>query len=495
MSNEKKFLLLLIFLHLAVALPFAYLTNIWMDEGSTLYSTQNGFFYTILNAYQDEKQAPAYFIILSLWREINGSIFFARLFSIICSLLAIKFFYDLARKIWEEKTAMFIALLFAVHPYLFWASLEIRVYSLTILLSVLLFKFFYEGYLKDEKRARIYFTITAVFAVYTNYYLGFSLVGCFAALLILRDWKKAKMYFVQMLIVALAILPLLFIIKMQFAVNTSGFQEQKSFFTGVRYIWHHILTFILPSEILPKTEGASFVSIVRLWLVRVGILAAIIVLIKNKFRDFDANIIAFGAISAVISIFFIGAYFLLGSELIAIRHASVLFVSVFLFVSLVVAKIAPKKIWILFAVIYAFFFVYSITTIYPNFTKRGDWARVANYIEKNEKPNQPIIVFPAYQAITLPFEYKGANKILPDERFFEFGQEDKFGNENSLRKQIEFVISEFPTDASEVWLLTEEGCQTSDACLPLENFVKENYTIVETKDFYLERLRLLRRKK
>lgn len=495
MSREKKFLLLLIFLHLAVALPFAYLTNIWMDEGSTLYSTQNGFIHTTFNAYQDEKQAPLYFIILSLWREINGSIFFARLFSVICSLAAIKFFYDLARKIWEEKTAMFVAFLFAVHPYLFWASLEIRVYSLTILLSVLLFKFFYEGYLEDEKRARIYFTLTAIFAVYTNYYLGFSLVGCFIALLILRDWQKAKIYFVQMLIVALAIFPLLFIIKMQFAVNTSGFQEQKSLFTSVRYIWHHILTFILPSEILPETEGASFISTVRLWIVRVGIFAVVVVLIKNKFKDLNEKTIAFGVISAVISSFFLVAYFLLGSELIQIRHASVLFVSVFLFVSLILTKISPKRFWILFAVIYAFFFVYSICTIYPNFTKRGDWARVANYIEKSEKPNQPIIVFPVYQAITLPYHYRGNNKILPDERFFEFAQEDEFGGADSLKKQIEFVISEIPPDAREIWLLTEEGCQTSDACLPLENFVKENYTVVDAKDFYLEKLRLLRRKR
>ena len=494
MSNEKKFLLALIFLHLAAALPFAYLTNIWMDEGSTLYSTQNGFVHAVFNAYRDEKQAPLYFIILSLWREVNDSVFFARLFSVICSLAAIKFFYDLARTIWTEKTAFFISLLFAVHPYLFWASVEIRVYSLTILLSVLLFKFFYEGYLKDTKSARVLFTLTAIFSVYTNYYLGFSLVGCFAALLVLREWQKAKIYFVQMLIAGAAILPVLFIIKIQFAVNTSGFQESKSLFAGIRYLWHHILTFVLPTEILPRTEGASFVSTVRLWIVRVGIFAAIVVLAKNKFRDFDKNIIAFGTISAVICLFFLVAYFLLGSELVAIRHASVLFVSVFLFVSLILAKITPRKFWILFAIIYAFFFVYSMFTIYPNFTKRGDWARIANYIERREKPNQPIIVFPAYQAITLPFEYDGKNEILPDERFFEFGPEDEFGSAKSLEKQIEFVISEFPPDADEVWLLTEEGCQTSDACLPLENFVKENYTVVDTKDFYLERVRLLRRK-
>ncbi len=84
---------------------------------------------------------------------------------------------------------------------------------------------------------------------------------------------------------------------------------------------------------------------------------------------------------------------------------------------------------------------------YPNFAKHGDWARVTRYIEQNEKPNQAIIVLQTFNALSPPYYYKGANPTLPEE-----------------------------------------------ARRPLENFVREHYTVVETQDFYLERLRFLRKK-
>ena len=87
--DPKKIVLILIFVHLAIALPLAFRLNIWTDEASTLYTTQKGFFQAFQNLFTDEKQAPLYFLFLSLWRKLNDSIFFARLFSIICSALAI----------------------------------------------------------------------------------------------------------------------------------------------------------------------------------------------------------------------------------------------------------------------------------------------------------------------------------------------------------------------------------------------------------------------
>jgi hypothetical protein len=88
-STQHSALLPLIALHLAVTLPLAYLLNIWVDEASTLYTTENGFSSALQNALAQEKQAPLYFWVLSLWRALNGSVFFARLLSIIFSVAAI----------------------------------------------------------------------------------------------------------------------------------------------------------------------------------------------------------------------------------------------------------------------------------------------------------------------------------------------------------------------------------------------------------------------
>ena len=78
---SKHFYLILIFVHLIITIPLAYELNVWVDEASTLYNTEHGFIHTFQNVFHTEKQAPLYFILLSLWRDIDASVFFARLFS------------------------------------------------------------------------------------------------------------------------------------------------------------------------------------------------------------------------------------------------------------------------------------------------------------------------------------------------------------------------------------------------------------------------------
>jgi hypothetical protein len=63
-----------------------------------------------------------------------------------------------------------------------------------------------------------------------------------------------------------------------------------------------------------------------------------------------------------------------------------------------------------------------------------------------------------------------------------------------MRSQIDFVISEIPPDANEIWLAVNEKCLVSEVCEPLEKFVETHYTVVRDERFYLERLRLLRKK-
>jgi uncharacterized membrane protein len=513
-TDEKKILFILIFLHLAIALPLAFYLNIWVDEASTLYTTQHGFFQAFTNLFNDEKQAPIYFLLMSLWRKISDSIFFARLFSIICSALAIKVFFDLARKVWQDKCAYFVAAFFALHPFLFWASLEIRLYSLVILLSCLLIKFFYDGYFdekivsregaKAQSKAQIRFVLTAIAALYTNYYLGFLLVGCFAALLVLRRWKEAKDYFLQMLFVGLSILPLAWIIQKQFSVRVVHFQEETTLREGFQMLWNHFLTFVLPTEIFPPEEVSAF-SIVRVWIVRIVILLVLAITIKNKGRNLDEKAFAFGTISVAAAAFFLFVYFQLGAGYLEIRHASIFFMPTILFAASILMKILPQRregaetnekfyLLALPVILSIIFFTYSIFALYPNLAKRGDWERVGTFIEEHEKENQPIIVFQIYDAIALPFHYKGANKILPDEKFFTFDLEDKLGNADSFRSQIDFIISKIPPDATEIWLLTNEKCEVKESCQPLENYASANYTVIEDRSFYKERVRLLRRK-
>lgn len=512
-STQHSALLPLIALHLAVTLPLAYLLNIWVDEASTLYTTENGFSSALQNALAQEKQAPLYFWVLSLWRALNGSVFFARLLSIIFSVAAIIVFQRLARKFFGPRESFFITAFFALHPFLIWAGLEIRVYSLVILLSVLLLNFFTEAYLQEEKNAgarpRIFFSLTAAAALYANYYLGFVLAGCFAALLVRRNFKAARRFFFDMIFVAAVFAPLVWAIREQFAANTAGFQVEKTPGEALRLLWNHFLTFVFPTELFPTAEQ-TFVSFIRVWAARFGIAAAAFLLVRSFYRNrknarrgndaavrltgLDRGLLFFGAVSATVFLFLTVSYFLLGPVYVGLRHAAVWFAPVVLTGFAVLMKIIPRRGLVAFAALYIFLFSYSVFTLYPNLAKRGDWARVAEYIEQNERPGQPIVIFTAFDALALPYYYRGVNHVLPDERFFDFEMEAPEGSAASWLRQTEFIISEIPPDAEEIWLLTNEKCEIEEACRPLENFVRANYNVVNTKAFYLEKVRLLRKK-
>jgi uncharacterized membrane protein len=500
--SQHYAVVILIVIHLLITLPLAYLLNAWVDEASTLYNTNKGFIDTALNVFHTEKQAPFYFVLLSIWRDIDGSIFFARLFSIICSCAAIKLFFELARSFFGEKKAILITAFFALHPYLIWASLEIRLYSMVILLSVLLLRYFEKGYLnpgvkETRSRSQIAFIIIAVIGIYTNYYLGFLLVSGFVSLLILRRWKEAKIYFMQMFFVGLAILPLAWAIKSQLVTNTSGHKEVSQFIDGIKILWGHFLNFIFPTELMPIDEQ-TFVSYFRVWLIRFSILVIILLLAKNKFRALqDEKVLLFGTFTAVTLAFLVFAFSILGGEYISIRHAAVLFVPLILLIASLFANLLPEKGWIILAVVFALLFPYSVYNLYPKLAKRGDWSNISKFIEANERSNQAIVTSQVYDAIAVPFHYKGKNRIFPDERFFEWNLEDSLSSENAFKKQTEFIISKIPADNQEIWMLTRDSChneETKASCRPLENFVQEHYTIEIEKDFYLEKLRLLRKK-
>ncbi len=240
-KDRYKFAVLaLIAIHLAIAIPLAYHLNIWSDEGSSLYTTQHGLYAAITGGITDEKQAPLYFGILSLWRMVNGSIFFARILSVLFSVLAIKFFAGLAAELFDRRTALPIAAFFALHPFLFWASLEIRAYSLVLLISVLIVKFFWRGFSDDlsrpetDTKARMLFLASSIVGLYTNYYLGFVLVGLFCVLLARRQWDQAISYLKLMIIASIACVPLAMVVRSQIAANTAGFQDPRSLFEAAQ---------------------------------------------------------------------------------------------------------------------------------------------------------------------------------------------------------------------------------------------------------------------
>lgn len=505
-SKTSRVIFLFILLHLLIAIPLAYTLNIWVDEASSLNTTQNGFYVAFQNTLSDEKQAPLYFWMLSIWRYISESIFFARLFSILSSLVAIGFFYRIVEKLWSKNVAVFAIFFFTLHPYLFWASLEIRVYSLIIMLTLLLLNLFFDGFISEDSSsiskhnnlAKKLFPIAAIVSLYSNYYLGFILVACFVVLLILRRWKEAKTYLLQMILVGIFFLPLLWAIKTQLGLRNAEYFEPTNFIEGLKLLWGHFLTLTLPTEIY-SPEQLSSASFFRLWIVRIAfVLIAGLLLLKKAFLN--EKFLIFGTISAVVMAFLYYSYFLLGGWMFEIRHVAVLFPTLLLLMVSTLILIAPKNKSLRFyyfggiAILLTCSYSYALVHLHPNLTKLGDWERVGEYIEQNERAGQPIIIFPNFEALALPYHYKGENQIFPKENFHKWFSEAEYGTEGTWTKQTKHYVSIIPKDTEKIWFVTYSHCHTTNACVPLEKYIEANYTTVKQKDFYNERVRLLKRK-
>ncbi len=502
--RQSSFLILIVLLHLAVALPLAYILNIWVDEASSLYATQNGLWVAFQTAALEQKQAPLYFWILSLWRYIDGSIFFARLFSVLCSVAAIVALFGLAKRLFKPTFALIITAFIALHPFLIWASIEIRVYSLVILLSILLIRLFYDAFWATDIHSTAYasklgFLAVVIVSLYTNYYLGFVIAGLAVSLLFSHRWRGLKVYALMMAIAGFAFIPLLLVMRAEFVAKTGGFLDERSITEAVQLIWNHLLTFVLPTEVFPGSEP-SLASMVRLWLARLAF-AVIGIAAVCKRKQLTSKTLMLGSVAFTAVTFFFAAYFLVGSSYVVIRHASILFAPVILFIGSLLTNIIGSSSWIRskalgfgFGIIFVTSFCYGIVNLFPNLTKRGDWARVGNFIQQNESGGQPVIVFITFEALAARYNYHGLNQILPDERFFEYAPEAQTGSPESLKQEIDFVISKIPADSDQIWLALDEKCIVTDACIPLQNYISENYTIEIEKDFYLEKLYLLKKK-
>ncbi len=504
-SRTKSLVILLLCLvHTAIAVTISLTLNIWVDEASTLHATQNGILFALQTALTEQKQAPLYFWIVSLWRYLDQSIFFARLFSILCSIGAILMLARLAKRFFAAKGVILVAAFAALHPFLFWASSEIRVYSLVVLLSVILISLFFEAFyptgdVRSTRSAEIWFLIATITALYTNYYLGFLIAGFFIALVVDRRWGAIWKFMLLMLIAGLAFVPLALTVGSEMQSRNAGYHESRSIITGVKIVWNHILTFILPTEIYTP-EQATLASIARLWLVRAGLILLAAVTFHKR-RNISVETVSLASIVGTIAAFMVAASLLVGPSLVVIRHASILFIPVVLFAALIIRDVAKdgserlKNITMGGAAIVVLcFFAYGIGNLYPAWTKRGDWARASRFIEENGTPGQPIAVFPVYDALVPQFSYNGPNQIVPGAGYFTFVPEAPEGSPDRFASQIEFLIAEIPKDAAHVWLSVSDWCEKGETCRPLQNYVEANYTIEIEKDFYHQKLYLLKRK-
>lgn len=490
-SGERLIVPVLILLHLTITLTLAYKLNIWVDEAFSLHTSERGVGYALSQALHFELQAPLYFVLLSVWRKLDSSIFFARLFSVASVALALKVIANLSRRLWRDVHPGWIVAVVAFNPLTIGVAVDVRLYAPVLLLSALLMITFYDGFLGQttSRRAKICHVILAVVALYTQYYTGFLLVGNACALLVLRQWRPLRQYLTGMVVVALCFTPMLPFIRYQMSAHTAPISNAESWFEVVKFVTWRMKDYVLPVSWDVTLE-------VRSWLLRLCYVATLFIVYKKR-RSLNRDAIAIWAITLVVALFFLITARFSGELLLRIRHTVVLFFPINFAAFSIVVLPNKKRLILCWTIIVL---VFSFTSFYRQnrtMAKYGDWHRVAEYLMASEKPEQPILVFHAGAALPLARYYTGRNSVVPVPRENTFDRFDY--HDYVLRDEREIIqaLERTPGGHERIWLVKDEDCSYADLsyhCEILEEYVNKYYTVEESRNFRNSTVRLLRRR-
>lgn len=222
---KKHYLLLGLILLLATLLRLFNLTSIslWHDEAFSAllinYNWQEMFYRIGLDVHP-----PFYYVILRLWSDLFGdSLWALRGFSAFFGVATVWASYAFVKVAFKkENLALAAALLLAVNPFQIQYVTEARMYTLGTFLLMLSAYYLVKAF--DTKKYRFWlgFILSTSAAMYTHYYLFFSILGIdlFALYYIFKNYRFELKQYSQLvlsyIIVLLLYIPWLKTFKFQF---------------------------------------------------------------------------------------------------------------------------------------------------------------------------------------------------------------------------------------------------------------------------------------
>ena len=487
----------IIALHAAVAVTFAVQLNLWEDEAYSLITTTGTPSHVLHQALHFEMQPPLYFLALYVWRHLGDSILVARLFSLSCTLATLLVVVGLSKRLLPAIHPGWVLAVTALNPFLLWAAVEARVYAAAVLLSSLLLLFFFDGYLaeKSTSKARWGYGITALVALYTQYYLGFFLLANGAALLLFRRWRALRTNLIAMFAVGVCFLPMLMILPSQFSAHTETVAETVSWAEsflriGVR-MWRYVLVTNYDGWSSPWSRGLANGILLA------GVCVAALAMIRRRSRLPDAVTLQLWAITALLAIGLVPVAQLTGWECLQLRHTAAMFILCVLSTLALAQAIGSRRGVLALVCVMLCYNGTAIGVVAQRMAKFGDWRRLTSYIMDEELRDQPIAVFLAPKALPFAYYYRGPNTIVPIPEAEECKTLDLTRWVVESQEEIEDRLRATPGGGRRLWfVLSGLGSYLGvdfrrDV---VRAFVEENYIVERRARFYCAEVKLLRRK-
>ena len=409
---------------------------IWEDESYSLHTSSHSLAEVIKLSYNFEGQPPFYFALLSIWRLLNSSIFFARLLSVAFIGCAAFFFQRLVSLITEKTDTRWMVIVFLLNPFTVWAALEIRLYALVILLSTISIYYFLRYYLENKNKYLYILLITSLVGLYTQYFIAFLITSFAIALLVFKGKERFLKFCLYFIPVILLFLPNLIFIQDQLSM------AQTHLDVNTQHVFDVLRT---PQDFILALAPFHFHQAVR-WIIKIPFILLFVFAFFKLIRSKSSSTNYYkNVLKVILLILFVCMmlYIILVPSLSLIFQEKYMIMTFPLFILLFsVLEIFPWKNFIYGAISLYFISLLIIRYQYPE--KTYDFKTVSSYIKKIELKNEPILFYG--KSIVPPFQYyyTGTNPLFPlpainyDKDYYE----ERITDTTDLSKQIESIKSD-----------------------------------------------------
>ncbi len=193
--------------------------SLWIDEAYSEYTSRLPVLGAMRRGLHYELQAPLYFGLLALWRDINNSVMFGRALSTLAAMAFVVVMAGIGRRAGLTRWR-WLGIASAFVPGVVWAASELRGYALALLLTALTLYFFL-GIVRSTSRVAprnlIGYAGSAIALLFTFYYGGFALAGQWVAAVIAK--RRPSLVTGMLAIAGCAVAPLVLIIRSQVALH------------------------------------------------------------------------------------------------------------------------------------------------------------------------------------------------------------------------------------------------------------------------------------
>jgi uncharacterized membrane protein len=473
----------------AVMLWLAATLNIWTDEAYSLRTTSSTLSHAVVSAIGFEQNAPFYFVVLWVLRRVSASVMWARLFSLSCAGAALALAAATVRRCFPRLGAQLMLPALAMAPLFVWSALTIRMYALSILL-VALFTWILVPLVAEERRPSAFellaLALVSIAGTYTAYSFGVLLAGFGCALFALRRWRALAATAVASAATAVAVLPLLAVLRRTVSAYAQAYVFHPSLASAV--VW------------CASTVTLSLVGLNRLGVLSptpahshgvIGIVAMAALctaLALNWRRLAPAAMVC--ALAVGVSSLILGLVMVVGRVEFFEDYLVFLMVPAYVTVAGLLSAVQPSIGARGVAVSCAL--ALSVNALafagrYHHDANFGDWRRVAAYVQLHEHAGEPVLVFTNENELPLRYYYRGPNRLIPlpsQASDVVFDSHDFVLRDG---RQIDAALEKAGVSgAKSVWLTKGELCEYASVafgCDVLDRWLATRYDVVARAEF------------